>query len=184
MKLAMFQMKNEGTMQDNLEKSLCAIKSAADEGADIILFPELQLTEFFPQYHGKDVSAYGITLESKVIKAFCKVCHECEIMAAPNIYLSENGKFYDATILISKEGTILGVQKMVHVAQAEQFYEQDYYTPSDTGFQVFETEFGKIGIVVCFDRHYPESIRTETLMGGRFDFDSNREYKTRTYENV
>lgn len=54
---------------------------------------------------------------------------------------------------------------MVHVAQAYQFYEQDYYTPSDDGFQVFDTGFGKIGIVVCFDRHYPESIRTEALMG-------------------
>lgn len=54
---------------------------------------------------------------------------------------------------------------MVHVAQAYQFYEQDYYTPSDDGFQVFDTSFGKIGIVVCFDRHYPESIRTEALMG-------------------
>ena len=63
------------------------------------------------------------------------------------------------------DGTIAGVQKMVHIAQAEQFYEQDYYTPSDDGFHVFDTEYGKIGIVVCFDRHYPESIRTESLMG-------------------
>ena len=54
---------------------------------------------------------------------------------------------------------------MVHIAQAEQFYEQDYYTPSDEGFKVFDTEFGKIGLVVCFDRHYPESIRTEVLRG-------------------
>ena len=54
---------------------------------------------------------------------------------------------------------------MVHVAQAEKFYEQDYYTPSDDGFHVFETVHGTIGIVVCFDRHYPESIRTEALRG-------------------
>ena len=53
---------------------------------------------------------------------------------------------------------------MVHIAQAKQFYEQDYYAPSDDGFQVFDTSFGRIGIVVCFDRHYPESIRTEALM--------------------
>ena len=54
---------------------------------------------------------------------------------------------------------------MVHVAQADQFYEQDYYTPADDGFKVFDTIYGRIGIVVCFDRHYPESIRTEALMG-------------------
>ena len=53
---------------------------------------------------------------------------------------------------------------MVHIAQARQFYEQDYYTPSNDGFKIFDIEYGKIGIVVCFDRHYPESIRTEALM--------------------
>ena len=54
---------------------------------------------------------------------------------------------------------------MVHIAQAKQFYEQDYYTPSNDGFKVFDTEYGKVGIVICYDRHLPESIRTCTLMG-------------------
>ena len=54
---------------------------------------------------------------------------------------------------------------MVHIAQAENFYEQDYYTPSDDGFKVFDTEFGKVGIVICYDRHLPESIRTCVLKG-------------------
>ena len=86
-------------------------------------------------------------------------------MAAPNIYLSEEGKCYDASLLIASDGEILGIQKMVHIAQAAQFYEQDYYTPSNDGFHVFDTVFGRIGLVICFDRHYPESIRTEALMG-------------------
>ena len=54
---------------------------------------------------------------------------------------------------------------MVHIAQAPLFYEQDYYTPSDDGFHVYDAEGMKTGIVVCFDRHYPESIRTEALLG-------------------
>ena len=86
-------------------------------------------------------------------------------MVVPNLYLYENQKPFDASFLIQKDGNIAGIQKMVHVAQANQFFEQDYYTPSDDGFHVFDTEYGKIGIVVCFDRHYPESIRTESLMG-------------------
>lgn len=92
-------------------------------------------------------------------------CRKNQIMAVPNIYLLENECPYDASILINKNGKILGIQKMVHIAQADKFFEQDYYTPSDDGFKVFETEFGKLGIVVCFDRHYPESIRTEALKG-------------------
>lgn len=85
------------------------------------------------------------------------------IISVPNIYLEEE-KNYDASLLIRKDGEIKGIQKMVHIAQARQFYEQDYYTPSNDGFKVFDTEYGKIGIVICFDRHYPESIRTEALM--------------------
>ena len=68
-------------------------------------------------------------------------------------------------LLIDDAGSIVGTQKMVHIAQSKHFYEQDYYSPSEDGFAVFDTKFGKIGIVVCFDRHYPESIRTETLRG-------------------
>lgn len=165
MKLAMYQMANAGSMKENLAKSLHAIKSAAEAGADLILFPEVFLTEFFPQYPKREVSPYKLSLDSEVVKEFCEACRIHHIMAVPNIYLLENGKSYDASILIDSSGKISGIQKMVHVAQAEQFYEQDYYTPSDTGFQVFDTGLGKVGIVVCFDRHYPESIRTEALMG-------------------
>lgn len=165
LKLAMYQMSNGGSMTINLEKSLTAIRDAAKNGADLILFPEVQLTEFFPQYPGQDVTSYGVELNSPVIQAFCDTCREAGISAVPNVYLKENEAYYDASILIDKKGDIAGVQKMVHIAQADQFFEQDYYAPSDTGFQVFDTAFGKIGIVVCFDRHYPESIRTEALMG-------------------
>ena len=75
------------------------------------------------------------------------------------------GKRYDASLFIEPDGKLKGISKMVHIAQAEQFYEQDYYTPSEDGFKVFETPYGKIGIVICYDRHLPESIRTCTLLG-------------------
>ncbi len=157
-------MKNSGTFDKNLDKSIYSIEEAAKNGADIILFPEVHLTEFFPQYKGLDVKDYAVALESDVIKRFCNACRKNNIMAVPNIYLEENGKCYDASIMIDKNGEILGIQKMVHIAYAEKFYETDYYAPSDDGFKVFDTPLGRIGIVVCFDRHYPESIRTETLM--------------------
>ena len=165
MRLALVQMPNYGSVELNLSKSLRAVKAAAGQGADLVLFPEVQLTEFFPQYPGQDVRKYAVSIEGEPVKRFCDICRENKISAVPNIYLLEDGMTYDASIFIDKSGEIKGIQKMVHVAQAEQFYEQDYYTPSDDGFHVFDTEFGRIGIVVCFDRHYPESIRTETLQG-------------------
>ncbi len=69
--------------------------------------------------------------------------------------------------MIDADGSLLGVSKMVHIVQAPCFYEQDYYTPSDTGFHVYDTAAGKIGVVICFDRHFPESIRSCTLKGAQ-----------------
>lgn len=163
MKIALYQMHMTADVTENLKNSLSALEEAAKNGAGLIAYPELQLSPFFPQYPGQDTQQWLMTEEA--LRPFQDACKQHHIMAAPNFYLSENGKAYDATFLIDAEGRILGCQKMVHIAQAEQFYEQDYYAPSDAGFQVFETTLGKIGVVVCFDRHYPESIRTEALMG-------------------
>lgn len=165
MKIALCQMRMSDVLQENYEKSIKLFKDAADAGAELIVFPEIQLCKFFPQYEKKDVSAYKMDIDTPFIRELRALCKEHGVMAAPNIYLSQNGKMYDATILIGDDGNIIGIQKMVHIAQAEQFYEQDYYAPSDDGLLVFDTKFGKIGIVVCFDRHYPESIHTEALKG-------------------
>ena len=165
MKIAMAQMKIDENQSMNLEKSLKMIETAANEGAKLICFPELQLSHFFPQYPGLDVSEHILLIEDERILKIREKCKECGIMAIPNIYLEENDKYYDTSILISKDGEIIGTSKMVHIMQCPQFYEQDYYDPSDTGFRVFDTSFGKIGIIVCFDRHMPESFRLCALQG-------------------
>ena len=165
MKIALAQMKTTAYMEDNFQKSVRLAERAAAEGADLICYPEIQLSPFFPQYPSRDASAYLLSRDSRYIREFCDVCRKNGIYASPNFYVEENEHRYDMSFLIDDGGTILGTQKMVHIAECEQFYEQDYYTPSDDGFSVFDTRFGKIGIVVCFDRHYPESIRTEALRG-------------------
>ena len=165
MKLALCQIAMSDNENENLERQLSALRQAALHGADLIVYPELQLHRFFPQYAGCDVSGKLLTADAPVVRQFQDACRENHIMAAPNFYLREPSGYFDTTLLIGSDGALLGRQKMVHIAQAAQFYEQDYYTPSDDGFLVFDTPHGRIGIVVCFDRHYPESIRTEALMG-------------------
>ena len=165
MKLALCQMAVSTDIEKNQETVYAALIEAAGQGADLIVYPEICLHPFFPQYPGQDVKDLGMAIDSPFLKKMQALCREHRILAAPNVYLTENGRFFDATVLIDEQGVILGAQKMVHIAQAKEFYEQDYYTPADDGFQVFETSLGKIGVVVCFDRHYPESIRTEALKG-------------------
>lgn len=148
MKIALAQMKMSEDVDENYQKSVSMICEAARKGADLICFPEIQLTPFFPQYPQLDVRDHTVTPESGYVKGIQAVCKENRIYAAPNFYIEENGNRYDMSLLIDDTGTTIGSQKMVHIAQCEQFYEQDHYTPSEEGFSVFDTKFGKIGIVV------------------------------------
>ena len=165
MRIALAQMKMDPSIEANFRKTLKLIRSAAIKEADLIVFPEIQLTPFFPQSKDLDVSSYVMDYSNPYFKGIKEACREYGVLAVPNLYIEENGKRYDMSILIGDDGNIIGRQKMVHIAQCEHFYEQSYYEPSEEGFFVFETRLGKIGIVVCFDRHYPESIRTESLRG-------------------
>lgn len=163
MKIAMAQMAMGADPAQNLRKSLDFCDAA--KTSDLLFFPEIQCTPFFPQYEKQDVSAYLMRPDGEEVQAFCQKAREHVLYLSPNLYIQQETGTYDTSLWIEPDGTLAGMAKMVHIAQAEQFYEQDYYTPSDDGFHVFDTPFGKIGIVICYDRHLPESIRTCTLMG-------------------
>lgn len=163
MKLALAQISMETEVSKNLEKSIQYCEKAKD--ADLLFFPEIQLSPFFPQYEKRNVDAYCMKITDEKVKALTEQAKKYKYYMSPNIYLEENGKRYDTSLWIHPDGEIEDKAKMVHVAQVENFYEQDYYTPSEDGFKVFDTEFGKIGIVICYDRHLPESIRTCVLKG-------------------
>jgi len=163
MKIALAQMKMASSLNENYKTALRFLEEAASHGANLICYPELQFGHFFPQYEMEDTEAMVMDITHDYVRGICEACRNRHIMAIPNIYLHQQGRLFDASLLIDDTGKVQGIQKMVHIAQAEQFYEQSYYTPSDDGFHVFATPYGNIGIVVCFDRHYPESIRTEAL---------------------
>ncbi len=169
MKLAMAQMAMSGDMAKNLEKSLAFCREAS--GSDLLFFPEIQLTPFFPQYKAADtpypVKEYCLTEDSDYVLEFCEAARTEGLFISPNVYLQRDGKPFDASLWITPDGEINGVATMVHVLQAQNFYERDYYTPSTDGFHVFDTPWGKVGIVICFDRHLPESIRTCASKGAQ-----------------
>ena len=165
MRLGLSQMHMEEDLQKNLETTLGMMRKAKEAHADLILFPEIQLSPFFPKDPEQDVSRWVLTLQSPQVKAICAACRRLSLWASPNLYLEINGNRYDTSLMIDERGEIIGASKMVHIYQAEHFYECDYYTPSEDGFRVFDTPFGRIGIVICFDRHIPTSIRSCAQQG-------------------
>ena len=166
MKLARTQMRMTSSTAENLEASIRFVERAKAAGAGLIFFPEVQLSPFFPQYEKRDASAWLMDEDGPEIQAFQAACRRLRLCACPNLYLRRrDGKAYDASIMIDGNGAVMGVSKMVHIAQARYFYEQDYYTPSNDGFKVYDTPFGKIGVVICFDRHLPDGIRSCAQQG-------------------
>ena len=154
-------------LEANVEKSLELLEAAAAKGAHVVIFPELQFSPFFPQYENRRASIYAIGIDHPAVRRMQEACKRLGVVAVPNFYLEEGRNRFDASLVIDADGEILGISKMVHIVQMPGFYEQDYYTPSATGFRVYPTRFGKIGVVICFDRHYPESLRSCALQGAQ-----------------
>lgn len=158
--IAIAQLSATPGLDDNLARATRAIHEAADKEADLVLFPEIHLSPFFPARRGEPAEQYLLDIDSPVIDRLRQACREAGIFASPNVYLRHEGGCYDTSLLIDRQGEILRQSMMVHITQQPGFYEQDYYAPSNEGFRVVDTEIGRIGIVICFDRHYPESFRT------------------------
>jgi predicted amidohydrolase len=165
MRIALAQYALGPDVEPNVEKALEFTNFARREKVELIVFPELCVSPFFPQYAGQDVGRYAVALEDELIVRFQSECRRSKLVASPNVYLREGDRLFDASLLIGSDGSIQGVSKMVHIAELPGFYEQSYYTASDTGFRLYDTALGNIGIVICFDRHFPESIRTCVIRG-------------------
>ena len=106
MKLAMAQMSMSGSMDENLKKSLAFCDAAA--GSDLLFFPEVQLTPFFPQYAGRNVDAYAVPADSPTVQAFADKAKERGLYLSPNMYLEQEGKRYDASLWLTPEGELRG----------------------------------------------------------------------------
>ncbi len=174
----MAQISISNNIADNLQKTIDYIKEAGKK-ADFVFFPELQLTPFYPLYHiehwGVERKDLALTFQSKEVEAIRQAAQDAKIWVSPNMYMDDSFTnplsgithpyYRDMNLVINPEGELVETASMVHVLGVEDFWETDYYDPSDDGFKVIETPQGKVGIVICYDRHLPESIRTCALKG-------------------
>ena len=167
-RVAAAQMRVSEHMEENYQKSLRLIREASEAGAQMVCFPEGQLTHYIPQYQGLKSESFAIGLDHPYVRGFRDACRENRILASVALNLDMDGKVYPSMMLIDEQGEVLGVTKKNHIVYAPHFYEQDYFAPGGGGFPVFETSIGRVAQIVCFDRHFPESWRTCALKGVDF----------------
>jgi len=186
-KIALAQISATDDMSANIEKGIAFVKEAADRKANIICFPELSFTKFFPQYKTRSKPFdLAVTVPGQLTDIFCDLAAEYGIVIIINVYeKGDNGKYFDCSPVINSDGKLLGKAHMNHVAEEPLFHEKSYYAPGITGFPVFETDFGKIGLAICYDRHFTEHMRAITLKGADIIFTPQAGIKpnpTRGYE--
>jgi N-carbamoylputrescine amidase len=168
MRIALAQMRMDEDREANIERALELMEQAAESGADLILYPELTFVRFFPQYDG-DRRAFEVAepIPGPMVERIASRAAALGIAAVPNIFERDGDRHYDTSFVIDRTGRLAAKARMMHVAEMDGFHEQFYYTCGDTGPVVADLEFARVGLAICYDRHYPEHLRALTLAGAQ-----------------
>ncbi len=161
MRLALIQYRCHDDRAENLRRSLMAMERAHDAGAVMVAFPELAIDPFFPQHQGyHDARNVAEPIPGPSTEAVQRKAADLGLVTVFNLYeQGEEGRFYDASPVFDRDGELLGVTRMVHITEYACFHEQEYYDPGNRGAPVYETAVGRVGVAICYDRHYPEYMR-------------------------
>ena len=166
MRIALIQQTASEDNESNIVKGLKNIDKAAEMGADLAVFAELAFTRFYPQYRAnKNLSELAEPVPGPTTKRFMDKAKEHNMVIVINLFEIEKGHTYDSSPVIDSDGSLLGTTRMVHIADYECFYEKSYYEEGNHGAQVYNTAVGKVGVAICYDRHYPEFMRALGVKG-------------------
>lgn len=170
-KVAATQMSCSGNIEENIRKADNLVRLAAAEGAQIILLQELFETPYFCQKEKADYYVYATELEhNKAVNHFKSVARELGVVLPISFYEKKNYARYNSLAVIDADGEVLGKYRKSHIPDGPGYEEKFYFNPGDTGFQVWNTRYAKIGVGICWDQWYPEAARCMALMGAELLF--------------
>lgn len=163
---AVVQMSCSSNLSDNLSKAEQMVRKAAAEGAQVILLPELFETLYFCQKQKAEYYNWATTLENnKAVQHFQSIARELRVVLPISFFEKKNYARYNSVALIDASGEVLGIYRKSHIPDGPGYEEKFYFNPGDSGFRVWDTRYGKIGVGICWDQWYPEAARCMTLMG-------------------
>ena len=166
MKIALVQQHASADTSDNVRRGLEAVDRAAAAGADLIAFAELAFERFHPQRPADgDPLRLAAPVPGPLTEAFAERARRHGVVVVLNLYERDGQHTYDSSPVIDADGTLLGVTRMIHITDYPCFHEQGYYTPGDKGAPVYHTKAGRIGVSICYDRHFPEYMRALAVAG-------------------
>ena len=166
MKIALVQQHATRDKAANVQRGLAAVDAAAAAGATLVCVAELAFEWFYPQKPaGSDIRRLAEPLDGPTVTAFRHKAREHGVVIVMNFFERDGLETYDSSPVIDGNGHVLGVTRMAHITEYPCFHEQGYYTPGDSGAPVYETKAGRIGVAICYDRHFPEYMRALAVAG-------------------
>ena len=155
----------------NMRKTAEKISLAAEKGAQIICLQELYRTLYFPQEEKRDCTALAESIPGESTNLFSQLAKKHKVaIVAPLFELAKTGKFYNTAAVIGSTGEVLGSYRKAHIPYDPYFYEKDYFEAGNSDYGVFDTEFARIGVLICYDQWFPEPARICCLQGAEIIF--------------
>lgn len=151
---------------ENEKKTLSWVKKAAKKGVQVICLPELYRSQYFCQKEDFSLFDLAETIPGPSTKIFQKAAKENKVaIVLPIFEKRAPGVYHNSIVMIDADGSILGVYRKMHIPDDPAYYEKYYFTPGDLGFKAFQTKYGKVGSLICWDQWYPEGARLTALQG-------------------
>lgn len=169
--VAAVQMQCDKSREKNIDKAEEMVRQAAKKGANVILLPELFENLYFCQEKRYDYYELAESVqENKAVQRFQKVAKELQVVLPISFYEKDVNALYNTVAMIDADGEILGVYRKTHIPDDHFYQEKFYFTPGDTGFKVWDTRYGKIGVGICWDQWFPECARSMAVQGAELIF--------------
>src|SRR5688500_5126554 len=170
-KLGLIQTRCSPNPAENLKKTLAAADDAARKGAQVICTQELFRSQYFCQSEDHDNFKLAETIPGPSTEAFQKLAKKhAAVMILSLFEKRAAGVYHNTAAIIDANGALLGIYRKMHIPDDPLFYEKFYFTPGDLGFRAWNTRYGKIGVLVCWDQWYPEGARLTAMQGAQILF--------------
>lgn len=169
--IGLVQMSCTSDKQQNLQKAVGKVREAAQKGAQIICLQELFTSLYFCDVEDYDNFQLAEAIPGPSTDELAKLAAELKVVIIASLFEKRaQGVYHNTTAILDADGAYLGKYRKMHIPDDPGFYEKFYFTPGDLGYKVFQTEYAKIGVLICWDQWYPEAARITALMGAEILF--------------
>jgi N-carbamoylputrescine amidase len=169
--IALLQMRCAPDGEVNVAKAVAGIRQAADAGASIVCLPELFRSPYFCQRQDPKLFDLAEPIPGPSTDRLARVARETGTVVIGSIFERRAaGVHHNTAVVIDADGSLLGIYRKMHIPDDPLYFEKYYFTPGDLGFRAFNTRFGRIGVLVCWDQWYPEAARLTALQGAHILF--------------